>query len=591
MQDKFSNFTSVANETNPFGREKRALDPNKMTPYEKTWIGANLHTGLRNSRFFISNYGLDRKILSKWKSKVSKYGSVYGKTGAPRKIESPEARQHTVDNRTSRLQTREEDFDQILQAARETGKKHGKSTYESETMCSKTKLKYENKYGVKTASAEVTTDARKAACEDCRNFITFGCMNGYMVPNTPQCLICNLDASTFTVGKDISGKTTVKYLVKEEGCSLKAAPAEKTKGDPTGLFTIKYYLLMGATGTSSTPVYVFQDDRMGADDIETYSVLGLGVGTDITADGYVVFMKSRAGNKSFFSWLNYNIIIPYVSKVRLASNLTKEDPVWFQLDGEDVQIKVYEDDGMRRVLEAENIIIGKPSGSTTEKTQPCDCGNCFKGPKTLMKSTDGRSVRHLDAHANRVREVVKEQEHKYKSRGNISANNKNHMVQGLLRVVYALQNSIRPRMIIESFEKAGIWPLDFQKILRLCTTRMSDSEVHRAMDYLPRGIKHIRKYGEISDAILAVNGFDGESKDHLVKSKRRSIILNNKNFVEKEIRKQELKALLKEETERKRKARNEKASEKRKRQRNEVMEALNDTSNDVEEEDVVVDEI
>ena len=81
------------------------------------------------------------------------------------------------------------------------------------------------------------------------------------------------------------------------------------------------------------------------------------------------------------------------------------------------------------------------------------------------------------------------------------------------------------------------------------------------------------------------------SKDHLVKSKRRSIILNNKQFVQKEIRKQELKALQKEETERKRKARNEKASEKRKRQRHEVMEALNDTSNDVEEEDVVVDEI
>ncbi len=147
-------------------------------------------------------------------------------------------------------------------------------------------------------------------------------------------------------------------------------------------------------------------------------------------------------------------------------------------------------------------------------------------------------------------------------------------------------------MIMESFEKAGIWPFDHVKILRLCKTMMSDSEMMRAVEYFPRGVKHIRKYGEISDAILEVNGFGGVSKDHMVKSKRRSIILTNKKFVEKELKKRELKAQKKEEDEKKRKARNEKASEKRKRQRNEVMEALNDTSNyDVEQEDVVEDEI
>jgi hypothetical protein len=591
MEDKINDHSKLAREPNPWGKGRVALDPNKLSSYEKTWIGANLCSGLRTPQFFIENYGLKKSQLSKLKTKVQKRGWVQAKAGPPRKIESPEAKLHIFDKRTSGLQTRAENFDQVLEAARATGKKHGKSTFASETMCPKTKLKYERKYGVKTALAEVTTEARKVACEDCRNFITFGCMNGCMVPDTPQCLVCNMDASTFTVGRDISGKTTIKYFVKEEGCSLKAAPAEKTKGNPIGLYTIKYYLLMGASGTASKPVYVFQDDRMSEEDIEIYDVLGLGIGTDVTSSGYMIFMKQRAGNKAFFSWLNTNVIIPYVNNVRAANNLTKDTPAWFQLDGEDIQIQIYEDDAMRRVLEAENIIIGKPSGSTTEKTQPCDCGNCFKGPKTILKSIDSRSVRHLEAHADRLREVIKEQEHKNKSRGKISANNKNHMVQGLLRVVYALQNSIRPRMIVESFEKAGIWPFDYVKILHLCNTKMSDSEIMRAVDYFPRGVKHIRKYGEISDAILAVNGFGGVSKDHLVKSKRRSIILTSKAFVERELKKREVKAQKKAEDERKRKARNDKASEKRKRQRNEVMEALNDTSNDVEHEDVVEDEI
>ena len=58
---------------------------------------------------------------------------------------------------------------------------------------------------------------------------------------------------------------------------------------------------------------------------------------------------------------------------------------WFQLDGEPVQIEVYNDPEMIQKLHDQNIVIGKPSASTSEITQPCDKEHCFLGPKAAFK--------------------------------------------------------------------------------------------------------------------------------------------------------------------------------------------------------------
>ena len=45
---------------------------------------------------------------------------------------------------------------------------------------------------------------------------------------------------------------------------------------------------------------------------------------------------------------------------------------WFQLDGESVQIEVYNDPEMIQKLHDQNIVISKPSAFISEITQPCD---------------------------------------------------------------------------------------------------------------------------------------------------------------------------------------------------------------------------
>jgi len=66
---------------------------------------------------------------------------------------------------------------------------------------------------------------------------------------------------------------------------------------------------------------------------------------------------------------------------------------------------------------------------------------------------------------------------KFTSRDKISANHKTNIVHGLIRVVYALQNCMMPRMIIESFENSGMKDFSLEKILKL---HNADDRLRRA---------------------------------------------------------------------------------------------------------------
>jgi len=67
-------------------------------------------------------------------------------------------------------------------------------------------------------------------------------------------------------------------------------------------------------------------------------------------------------NQIMVNELNY-IMIPFVLNLKRIHALDVNSATWYQLDGEEMQIRCYEDISMLSVLENNNIIIGKPSGS------------------------------------------------------------------------------------------------------------------------------------------------------------------------------------------------------------------------------------
>ena len=67
-------------------------------------------------------------------------------------------------------------------------------------------------------------------------------------------------------------------------------------------------------------------------------------------------------NQIMVNELNY-IMIPFVLNLKRIHALDVNSATWYQLDGEEMQIRCYEDISMLSVLENNNINIGKPSGS------------------------------------------------------------------------------------------------------------------------------------------------------------------------------------------------------------------------------------
>ena len=97
--------------------------------------------------------------------------------------------------------------------------------------------------GTVSGNAEPTTDARAVAVDDMRNTVTFAAMNHYMVPLSCPALICNADATAFTVG--YTGTKLVKCVYVKTEKDLAPLKVLPQKGNTNLVqFTFKYYLLI-----------------------------------------------------------------------------------------------------------------------------------------------------------------------------------------------------------------------------------------------------------------------------------------------------------------------------------------------------------
>jgi len=210
---------------------------------------------------------------------------------------------------------------------------------------------------------------------------------------------------------------------------------------------------------------------MESNDIDVYEASGMGTSTDAVSKGYIVFLPTRGCNKAFYEWLNKSILIPFV--VAIKSTLGEEYAnyvTWFQLDGEPIQINVYEQDDVIEALNQHNITVGKLPASTTEITQAAD-QKPFKTCKTNLKGINDSDVEHKVFEMQVLKGILSSHEAKY---GPFSAIHRKYFVYGVLRVQMALMLSLRGPLIENSFTDVGIYPFDMLKIASNCKQKISD---------------------------------------------------------------------------------------------------------------------
>lgn len=159
-------------------------------------------------------------------------------------------------------------------------------------------------------AVQLKTPARVVAEADPRNAYTMYVMVQALCQDLDPNMIFNFDNTQYVIDKDASGRFV---CVKTE----KNGPLTAEGTGKLGL-AVKSYHLHNANGYSSEMVIVIADDSMDENALKVHQITGFGNNNAIDSVGYLVFTKSRCGNKQFFRWYSNLIVIPFIEKCRQA---------------------------------------------------------------------------------------------------------------------------------------------------------------------------------------------------------------------------------------------------------------------------------
>ena len=181
--------------------------------------------------------------------------------------------------------------------------------------------RYTKKMNLKVGNAEQTTDARAVATADKLNAVSVAAAHFLMMPLTSPHLVINADGTSFQTGGGQTELVSVVYdpeVHKGNDQPLKVLPEKSVS---LTAYFVKFYLCINATGSSAPPVYICADKNMKEREIDVHEVMGLGIGTDLTAVGYVVFAKTRGVNEEFYHWWFVTAFHKFVIDLRLRYKL------------------------------------------------------------------------------------------------------------------------------------------------------------------------------------------------------------------------------------------------------------------------------
>ncbi len=203
--------------------------------------------------------------------------------------------------------------------------------------------------------------------------------------------------------------------------------------------------------------------------MDVHRVTGLGMTNDVSTCGYVVFCKTRCCNECFYQWYIQFIVVPWALLIRQTFNLGHDSLCWFQLDGEAVQIECFKSPEIIKFFNDHYVLVGKPPGSSTEITQSCDAGNCFRGTKKVLSSILNRDIEDNEYMLLLLKNMYKLHVERMRDRtlskdgcGN-SQPQQQMAIKGLLRVKLALQSGVHSKIIKSAFKTCGIYPYSLQK--------------------------------------------------------------------------------------------------------------------------------
>jgi hypothetical protein len=433
--------------------------------------------------------------------------------------------------------------------------------------------KYSKMLNINKEKGQKTTNARRDAMFDVRNFISMAVMNASLSAELSHHCIGNIDATQFLVNF-----TDQQKLISID----KFSPTTKTQESTMDIF-IKQFFLVNAVGFSGPPLFVISHNLLNEDEMVVLPIDGLSFSYDGKSTGYIVFCNSRGGNKLFFNWLFTTYIVESVNIFK--SRQVNNDNFYLVLDGEATQIQSLDDVDVRNILNNNKIDIGKgPASCSGCCGNALDCGNFFKSIKTSLRGKSG--IGQENSPNSELELFINNKILQTEGIRNITADRRNKICKGIVHLMYYEMKSFSFSIHQKSFEMIGMIGENKLERTLSCSPMYKNIPLSQlqliksSMDIL---IRIFNENGEIKEkeyddlGIMKREGEEEEEskKDELVVYRQRAVLLTSFETIKrrndylngKKIEKEEGEKKKKDKQESKERRKEEKEEKERKRKR------------------------
>ena len=416
---------------------------------------------------------------------------------------------------------------QVLEQVGETSRRRNIETPDPE-IGAKTLWRYKDEMDVAACHAQLTTHARLAAQADPRNSYSMGVMVAAFCPTLLDSMIFNWDATQYGISPD----NEEVRLFKRGSLN---GPLTAVSGGGT-YFSVKHYHLHNACGTVAPPVFVIADDSMEKDAFTFEEMPQLSISTDVSGTAYLCRCKTRNCNAAFYRWYGRFLVTPFVNDVRNRRKCKLPDgtpmPAFVTCDGEQEQIKVFQEADMLEVFAHADIIFAKIAASCSSHHQSSDVAKTFKGVKTKLAGVNSTCYQS-PAIQTAMREALKN--------CNYASAMKLKISDSIQKIIKAIKGVMTPEIVVKGYEMAGQYPVDFAKCMKQSSYQFTLAEWSTMVDAFQEAVLIFRATGTLTEAdmdrlqIPSVNDEQANQrpKDQRMLHQQRAVIMNAADCIEK----------------------------------------------------------
>jgi len=415
--------------------------------------------------------------------------------------------------------------------------------------------KYIKMMKITKEKGQTTTNARREAMFDVRNFISMAVMNASLSANLSHHCIGNIDATQFLL----------QFTDQQKLISIdKLLPTTKTQESTMNIF-IKQFFLVNAAGFTGPPLFVISHNLLNDEQMIVLEINGLSFSFDGKSNGYIVFCNNRGGNKLFFNWLFTFYIVESVEMFK--SRQQNSDNFYLVLDGEATQVQSLDDVNVRNRLNDNKIDIGKgPASCSGCCGNALDCGNFFKSIKTSLRGKSG--IGEENSTNSELEDCINNKILENADTKNITADKRYKICKGIVHLLYYEMKSLSFAILQKSFEMIGMIGENklertlscspMYKNITLPQLKLIKSSMENLIRiFIENGEIKEKEYDDMGIMKREGGGEEESKKDELVVYRQRAVLLTSFETIKRRDDYLKEKIFEKEEGERKKKVKEE----------------------------------